>query len=365
MPGNDRWLARTAAIALALLAACDTSSSSSRGRYTRPPATVEVVTVRPAPFEEVAQFTGALTAAESVVVRAETSGVVATVEVNEGEAVSRGELLFRLRSEEQRARLAEARAARDLAQRVYDRVESLKGNEVLSAEELDRARAELAQASARLEIARVELERTQIRAPFDGVLGPRLVSPGARVSGGATSRSGDRTGLVQIDAIDELKLVFTVPEVAVNAIHVGVPLEISVTPFPDERFSGKVYFVAPSLDPQSRRLLIKALIPNPGHRLRAGLSCTVYLPLGKRDNVLLVPESAIVLDVAGTFVWRVTDDETAERVPVRLGARRPGMVEITSGLAPGDRIVSAGTNKVSAGTPLAAVEGTPPAQVEP
>lgn len=355
MPGKDRWLARTAVLSLLLSLGCE-ASSSSQAEYTRPPATVEVVTLEPVPFEEVAEFTGALTAAESVVVRPEASGVVETIEVEEGQAVKGGQLLFGLRNEEQKARLAEALAARDLAQRVYDRVESLKGNDVLSIEELDRARAELAQATARVQIAQVELDRTEIRAPFDGVLGPRLVSPGDRVTGGSMSRRGDQTGLMQIDAIDELKLNFTVPEVAVNAIRVGTPLEISVAPFPEEKFPGEVYFVAPSLDPRNRRLLIKARIPNAGHRLRAGLSCTAYLPLGKRDNVLLAPESAIVRDVAGTFVWRVAPDRSAERVPVRLGARRPGLVEIASGLGPGDRIVSAGTNKVSQGSPLEVVE---------
>lgn len=355
MPFCDRWLVG-AAVAVALVAAgCDGAGEAEE--YTRPPTTVEVVTMTPTTFEEVAEFTGALTAAESVVVRPETSGVVETIEVQEGQAVKSGALLFRLRNIEQRARLAEARAGRDLAARVFERVESLKGDDVLSIEELDKARAELAQATARLEIAQVMLDRTEIRAPFDGVLGPRMVSPGDRVTGGSMSRRGDQTGMMQIDAIDELKLNFTLPEVAVNRIRVGIPLEISVAPFPGERFAGEIYFVAPSLDPLNRRLLVRALVKNGDHRLRAGLSATVYLPTGPQENVLLAPESAIVHDVAGTFVWREADDGTAERVPVRLGGRGRGMVLIDAGLEPGDRIVSAGTNKVSQGSPLDVVEG--------
>lgn len=352
MPRRNRWLAFTAA-AVALLVACDRSDEPDE--YSRPPVTVEVVTLRPTTFEEVAEFTGALTADESVVIRPETSGVVETIEVQEGQHVEEGQLLFTLRNVEQSARLDEARAARDLAQRSYDRVESLKGDDVLSIEELDKARAELAQADARLEIAKVMLDRTQIRAPFDGVLGPRMVSPGDRVTGGSMSRRGDQTGMMQIDAIDELKLNFTLPEVAVNRIRVGIPLEISVAPMPGERFAGETYFVAPSLDPLNRRLLVKARIENGDHRLRAGLSATVYLPTGAREGVLLAPESAIVHDVAGTFVWREAADGTAERVPVRLGGRGRGMVEVESGVEPGDKIVSAGTNKVSQGSPLDAV----------
>ncbi len=354
MLGRDRWLVRAAVASLLLALGCEDSSTPET--YSRPPTTVEVATLSPTTFEEVAEFTGALTAAESVMVRPETSGVIETIDVQEGQNVSKGDLLFGLRNVEQRARLDEARAVRDLAQRVYDRVESLKGNEVLSIEELDRARSELAQAQARLEIAKIELDRTQIRAPFDGVLGPRMVSPGDRVTGGSMSRRGDQTGLLQIDAIDELKLNFTLPEVAMNAVRVGIPLEISVAPLPDERFAGEIYFVAPSLDPLNRRLLIRALVPNADHRLRAGLSATVFLPMGKRENILLAPESAIVHDVAGTFVWRQAEDGTAERVPVRLGTRGRGMVEVATGLETGDVIVSAGTNKVSQGSPLEAVE---------
>ena len=356
MHRRDRWLVRAAATSLLLAIGC--SEDSGPESYERPPTTVEAVTLDPTTFEPVAEFTGALTADESVVVRPEASGVVETIEVQEGQEVERGQLLFRLRSAEQRARLAEARAARELAQRNYDRVESLKGDDVLSLEELDRARAELAQAEARLEIAKVEMDRTEIRAPFDGVLGPRMVSPGDRVTGGSMSRRGDQTGLVQIDAIDTLKLIFTLPEVSVNAVRPGIPLEISVAPFPGERFPGEVYFVSPSLDPRNRRVVVKAHVPNEDHELRAGLSATVHLPLGAMNDVLLAPEAAIVHDVAGTFVWRVTEDETAERVAIEVGGRARGLVLISSGLSPGDRIVSAGTNKVSAGSRLDLVPGT-------
>lgn len=321
-----------------------------------PPASVEVVTVTPGPLDDVAEFTGALEAAESVLVRPEVSGIVATVEFREGERVKRGDLLFRLRGAEERARLAEARAALELAEREYERARTLKAGRVLSTEEIDRAEAELARARARLEVARVALERKEIRAPFDGVLGARLVSPGARVSGVGRIGPGEGTGMVQIDAVDELKLVFSVPEVAIPAIRKGAPVEIEVAPYPGERFHGRITFVAPSLDPRSRRLLVKARVPNPDRRLRPGLSARVFLQIGRHEHALTVPSSAVVRDVAGAFVWRLLPDGTAERVPVEIGIRQPGRVEIVSGLAAGDRVVSVGTHKVAAGRPLEIAE---------
>jgi membrane fusion protein (multidrug efflux system) len=336
-----------------LLAACSDEGPRSMAGGP-PPAAVEVVTVEPRGVRDVHEFAGALMADESVVVKAETSGIVSEVAFSEGEKVKKGDLLFRLRDEEQRARLQEAEAAQVLAERVHQRAQHLSGEGVVSAAELDRAKAEIAQARARVEVARVELARTEIRAPFDGMVGARLVSPGDRVMGGMNfgGSSGETTGLVQIDAVDRLKLVFSVPEVAIPIMQVGAPVEMSVVPYPDERFRGEVYFVAPSVDPRNRRVLLKAYVPNPEYKMRGGMSATVFLEIDKRDDALVVPEASVVYDVAGSFVWRLRDDDTAERVPVEMGVREEGTVEITKGLEAGDRIVSAGTHKVVAGQPL-------------
>jgi membrane fusion protein (multidrug efflux system) len=300
-------------------------------------------------------------------VKAETSGIVSEVTFAEGQKVGKGDLLFRLRDDEQRARLHEAQAALVLAERVFDRAQKLSGEGVVSAEELDRAKAEIEQARARVEVARVELARTEIRAPFDGILGARLVSPGDRVTGGVNfggmSGSTGDTGLVQIDAVDRLKLVFSVPEVAIPIMQVGAPVEMSVVPYPDERFRGEVYFVAPSVDPRNRRVLLKAYVPNPEHKMRGGMSATVFLEIDRRDDALVVPEASVVYDVAGSFVWRLREDDTAERVPVEIGVRDEGTVEVTEGLKTGDRIVSAGTHKVVAGRPLS-FSGTQAAKAE-
>jgi membrane fusion protein (multidrug efflux system) len=185
-----------------------------------------------------------------------------------------------------------------------------------------------------------------IRAPFDGVLGARLVSPGDRVD--------PDTGLVSIDAITRLRLVFTLPEIAVPLARVGVPLELTVAARPGETFQGEVYFVAPSLDAANRRLLLKALVPNPEHKLRPGMFATIRVEVARHANALVVPEAAIAYDASGPYVWLLGDNQTASRAPVTIGLRNESQVEITKGLAAGNRIVSGGTHKVSAGAPLQA-----------
>ncbi|HWP64565.1 MAG TPA: efflux RND transporter periplasmic adaptor subunit [Candidatus Limnocylindria bacterium] len=314
-----------------------------------PPVVVEMARVEQQELGEGLDLTGQLEADETVMLRAETAGVIDTVAFVEGQEVQRGDLLFRLRDAEQRALLREAEAQLVLAEQAWRRASALAGSRVVSPADLDQARANRDAARARVDLAKVNLERTEIQAPFGGTLGPRLVSPGDRIT--------TDTPLVQLDATARLKVTFTVPEHAVPQVHVGQPVEVRVAPFPDRSFAGEVFFVAPSLDPRNRRLTVKAVADNADRALRPGLFASVRLETSRREGALVVPESAVVYDTDGPFVWRVGADALPERVGVVLGIRRDGRVEVTRGLAAGDRIVASGTNKVVPGRPLT----TPPA----
>lgn len=348
-PARGRFL-RTVLVAAAVvggtaqLTACsDAGSSAPR---TMPPVAVEILTVEPQEIHQTIELVGQLVADESVVLKPEAHGVVEAIEFREGQEVRQGDLLIRLRDDEQRARLAEAVAALLLAEDDHRRAQSLAKQRTLSQAELDAATSRLDAARARRDLAQVELDRTEIRAPFDGVLGARLVSPGDRVD--------TDTELVRIDAVARLRLAFSVPEVGVALAKVGLPVEVEVAAFPGRRFPGEVYFVAPSLDAANRRLLMKAYVPNESRELRPGFFAEILLELPKHEQAIVVPEAAIAYDAAGPFVWRVDDEGVASHVPVKLGIRRDGRVEITSGLAAGDRIVSAGTHKVTSGATVRA-----------
>ena len=323
-----------------------------------PPITVELVKVEPQLLRDTATFSGQLDAEYSVEVKAETNGVIESMLFEEGQAVKKGAVLFRLRDDEQEARLAEAIANRELAQEVWDRTQELVSRDVSSAAQRDRAAAELAVAKARVDLARVGLDRTRIAAPFDGVVGARRVAPGDRIT--------DKMSLIRIDSIDRLQVSFAITEQGVALARTGVKLGVKVAPYPDEVFPGEVFFVSPSLDAATRRLILKAWVPNSDHRLRPGLFANVDLEIAQRENALLVPESAVVFDREGTYVWRQKVD-VAERVPIEIGLRKGGRVEVTLGLNPGDTIVTAGTHKVVEGRKLraAAPEQTDQARGKP
>ncbi|HJO24872.1 MAG: efflux RND transporter periplasmic adaptor subunit [Myxococcota bacterium] len=326
--------------------ACGQGAGGSQEFAEADPVSIEIETVEAGLLRDIAGFSGQLSAENAVMVKAEDDGIVAEFFFDEGQEVQEGGPLFRLRNGEQVARLREAEANLKLARGVFDRTHKLLRQDAVSQAKRDEVAASLAVAKARVDLAGVELERTVIRAPFDGVLGVRLVAPGSRVD--------EKTPLVEIAAVDRLQVAFTIAEVGVLFARVGTPIELTVAPYPQERFSGEVFFVSPTLESATRRLILKAWVDNSDRRLRPGLFARIHMQVAERENAILVPEMAVVFDRRGTYVWRVGDDMVVSKVPVETGLRREGSVEITLGLQAGDRVVTAGTHKVEEGDKVVA-----------
>jgi len=302
---------------------------------------VEAIRVEPELLLDVAVYSGQLDAEHSVMVKPELEGIVASVDFQQGQDVAAGDVLFTLRNREQEARLREARATRSLAQGRWNRAKQLVSRDASSLAARDVAQAELEIAEARVELARVELARTQIRAPFEGVVGARLVDIGARVE--------KDTELVRIDAVERLELNFGITDEGLSLARVGMKVDARVRPYPGEKFPGEVFFVSPTLDPRNRRIWVKAWISNADHRLRPGLFANVDLELRRIENAIAVPESAVAVDRQGTYVWKIDDESRVTRLAVETGLRERGVVEVLRGLPSGTSIVTAGVHKVSEG----------------
>jgi len=344
-------------LVVAFAAACS-DGEAARGPDAGPdPVAVEIVEVRPQVLRDVVDLVGQLESELTVQIRSDVEGILETIEFAEGDEVSQGQVLFRLDNDEERARLREAEAEARLRRTIYERTRRLAGRDIAAQAQLDRVAAELAREEARVEAARAALEKTILRAPFDGRMGAVWVSPGARV--------GPDVVLTQIDAVERLQLLFTVPERAMALARRNIPVEFGVAPYPGESFRGEVYFVAPSVDPETRRLLVKAWVPNADLRLRPGLFANIRAEVGRTEDALMVPESALALDRSGTFVWQVGPDDTVEKQRVETGLRVEGDVEITAGLQSGDRIVAVGTNRVEAGDRVRAARSSESRTAEP
>lgn len=326
------------------------STLSSAGQKAAAPAKrgpmglpVKAGTVRTGTIVEEVGAVGTLLANESVMIRPERDGRIAQIHFAEGQLVKRGVKLVSLDASETEAQLAAISAEAKLNRSRLKRAEEMKEKSFISAEALDVARETLNQSVARRAEVKARLEKMTILAPFDGVAGLRQVSPGAYVKAGQD--------IARLEGIGTLKLDFRVPELYLGRIRPDQQVQVRVDAFLAETFSGAIYAIEPSVDEQSRTVLLRAHVPNPDVRLKPGMFARVSLVLGTRENALLVPEQALVPRGNDNFVFRIVDGK-AVLSKVELGLRRPGQVEITKGLTAGEQIVIDGQLKLRPGTPV-------------
>ncbi|ATE59224.1 efflux RND transporter periplasmic adaptor subunit [Thauera sinica] len=308
------------------------------------PVLVEVRAVELRPLADDVTAVGSLVSNESVVLRPEVAGRISAIRFREGAAVRKGDVLVELDAAVQRAELQQAQANLKLAEANSRRAEDLFARKFVSQSSLDTARSQLEVARATSALAQARLERTQIRAPFAGVVGIRDVSPGDFV------KDGD--ALVNIEDIATLKVDFRLPELYLERIRPGQTLEVASDVLPGETFAATVDAINPLVDAQGRAIALRAHLDNPKGRLRPGVFVRVRLILAQRTSVMVVPEEALVPAPGNVqFVYRVVDGK-AQRAEVKTGVRRDAMVEIVDGLSPGALVVTAGQLKLRDGAPV-------------
>lgn len=283
---------------------------------------------------------GTLRAQYAVDVAAEVAGRVAEISDAEGKEVKKGDVLARLDDTIAKAEVEEAKAALELAEANYGRASNLAARKFGTERARDEAEAAERQGKARLALAAARLEKMDIKAPFNGVLGLRAVSLGAYVSPGTPLFSLSSTSPIQID--------FRAPELKAPFLKVGQKTEVYVDAIAGRVFEGVIVALDPQLDEAGRSLGVRAQVDNADGALRPGMFARVKVNYGDAQDVLVVPERAIFLKGIETFVYRVVDDKAIE-AKVRLGERRVGEVEILEGIAAGDDVVSDGQIKLREG----------------
>lgn len=329
-----------AAIAL-ILAAC--SGSGQDGAAKTPSAAIPVTTtnVQSADWVDSIEAVGTTRAHESITLTAKITETVRKVNFVDGQRVDAGDVLVELTSGQQVAALAEAQATYKDAERLMNRNDDLVRQGTVSKQVADTARATHDSAQARVALLRAQLADRVVTAPFSGVLGLRQVSVGALVTPG--------TVITTLDDIDTIKLDFALSERYLAALRPGLGITATSIAYPGREFSGEVTSVDSRVDPVTRAVLVRAELPNADHALRAGMLMTVHV-LRPARHVVAVPEIAVEQVGTGAFVYRVDADDTVHRVEVELGARQGGLVEITSGIEAGTRIVVDGTVKLREGS---------------
>jgi len=304
------------------------------------PTPVIVAEAEVQPIADRVEALGTLRANESVEITSNVTETISAVHFDDGQRVAEGDLLVEMTSGEEHALLEEARARADEAQRQYDRVRSLVKQRSASESLLDERRRDLDTARALLVAIESRLADRLIKAPFDGVLGLRNISPGALVTPGDLITTLDDTGVMKLD--------FTVPSVFLRDLAPGLAIEARAPAYGERTFEGAVRSIDSRVDPVTRSVRVRALIPNPDRTLKPGVLMRVELLRNPRET-LVVPESALLQKGRDHHVMRIDVDAKAERVAVKVGARRPGQAEILEGLSAGDRVITHGADKVRPG----------------
>ena len=304
---------------------------------------VEAVKVTVMAMPQAITAVGSLRSDESITVRPEVAGRISAILFQEGQRVPKGATLIRLDPAINQAEVEQGRANLKLAQSKYDRAVDLAKSNFISGQAKDEAENNLRVAQAGVQLAEARLAKTEIKAPFSGIIGLRVVSLGDYVKEGAD--------VVNLESIDPLKVDFRVPENYLKHIQVGQALQVQLDALPGKTFEGKVFAVNPLVDAGGRAIVIRAVVRNPDTSLRPGMFTRVRLITRDEKEALVIPEQAIVPQGDEQFVFKVADGR-ANRIKIDVGQRRDGKVEVLKGLAANDLVVTAGHLKIRDGTPV-------------
>jgi membrane fusion protein (multidrug efflux system) len=315
-----------------------------------PPMPVETAEVRVADSDKLLSAVGSLRSEESVVIAAEIAGRIEKIGFAEGEQTKQSKLLIKLDSSVQQAELDRTIASRDLSKSNYQRAENLLKDHAVSQQERDEAYAKWRLDEASVRLAKAQLAKTSIKAPFAGTLGLRQVSLGDYIQPGQP--------LVNLEAIKQLKVEFSIPEKYLAEVKTGQKVALQSDAYPQRSFSAQVYAIDPQVNEQSRSLMVRGLLDNAEHQLLPGQFVKVQLRVATRTDALFIPEQALIPQPKTKLVFKVVDGK-AQMVPVETGTRLKGWVEITSGLQAGDMVVTGGHQKIGPGSPVHALPADP------
>lgn len=322
-------------------------------------AGASLVTLIPAQqrhFEYRIESLGTAEANEAVVIASQVTERVAQVLFTEGEKVKKGDLLVRLEDQEMSAGLAEMEVELSRQQLEYDRVKTLREKNINSQKELDQQGFTLSAAKAKVLAYQSRVRDRKIVAPFDGVVGIRLVSPGALVSPGEK--------ITTLDDLSVIKLKFSIPELFLPQMKVGQAVRAVASAYPGRPFTGTVSIIDTRVDSITRAVAVQAVFDNREGLLKPGMLMTVELISDARE-ALSVPEKCLLSFAKKHYVYVVDDKLIPVRREITIGQRDFGQVEVLTGLKAGEQVILDGIALVKPGEAVRVAPAPQPAAGKP
>lgn len=310
----------------------EASKKSGGGGKPAAPLKVTTFVVAPTVFSETITATGTVLADEGVELQPEINGKVMSINFKEGGAVKKGDLLLKLNDSDLRANLDRYNYSKKLAEVRFRRYSQLLNQKMVSQDDYDSVLSEMNVQQSFIDLYQAQIQKTEIRAPFDGVVGLRYVSVGAFVNAA--------TRIATLQRLNDLKIDFAVPEKYAGRIKVGTQITFTVAGGL-QKYAGRIAAFDPRIDSGTRTLLVRAICANSDGRLLPGAFTNVSIPLDQIKDAFLVPAEAVVagLDEKNVFIIK---DGVAERRAVETGARTSSQVHIISGLQAGDQVITSG-----------------------
>lgn len=328
----------------------------------QPAQTVSTVTVEPGVWQPGVEAIGTASALNGVDLTVQLDGVVQKINFKANQDVKQGDILLQMEDSIQRADLAAAEAEAVLAQQNLKRADTLRTRGVGAVSNVDTTASAANAAVALVEKMRATLAQKSVKAPFSGVIGIPKVDIGQYLTPG--------TVIATLQNIDIMCIDFTVPEQLLATIKLGQTVKVGSNADTLD-FTGKIVGIDPKIDPTTRLVSVRAEVDNPDHKLTPGQFVQVRVELPEESNVIALPQTSIVSSLYGDYVYVVRPEQkqesakaseaakvqegqkqVAQQVFIKLGRRSAGNVEVTSGLKPGDIIITAGQNRLSSGVPV-------------
>lgn len=296
------------------------------------PVKVKTIIVTPQASERTIETTGNILANEEVVLYPETQGRVVKINFTEGAQINKGDLLIKINDSDLQAQLRKATATKKLKEDTEKRNKALLEKGAISNEMYDIAATELSSINADIDLLKEQIRKTEIRAPFSGVIGLRSISEGSFVT--------PTTRIAALQNINQIKVEFAVPEKYASVLKNGNTVLFKVDGN-NTQHQAKIYGIEPKVDEVTRNVIMRAICANPGQQILPGAFAKVSVISSTNANAFMIPTQAVVPILKGQKIFLAQGDSVIER-NIKTGIRKDNVIEVTDGLKAGEEVVVEG-----------------------
>src|SRR5258708_14231720 len=346
----------SAATLLALLLGCGDSSSEAP-KQSAPPVPVQIVQPKHGPITRFVTLPAEIKAYQQATLYAKVAGYLKTITVDKGDQVTEGKLVAEIEIPEVIAERSRYKAEVEVAAIDYKRLSESqqKVPDLVVPQTVDDARGKLDVAKANLERTETLLNYARITAPFSGIITKRMVDPGAFIPAATSGSTAQNAAIVTLTDLNRVRLQVAVPQLESSFVAIDQPVKLSVDGLPGRSFDGKITRFSYSLDDQNKTMLAESELPNPKFELRPGMYAIVKIGIERKDDALLVPVDALLIEKSGASVFTVADNK-AKKIPVKTGFNDGAFVEILEGIKPDQPVILIGKKPLADGQPVTVTE---------